>query len=288
MSWDDGKLTINVLGEDLRLRPDTLAYYHHEHAGGDLYGLALLDHDGLVLLDLPGEWLQGELRDFAADAGLCFTVMREMDVPVRLARRAPGWRRLTGVAPTPPSPLRRRLVIAASIAMAGAMIYTISIGAWQVWRSILWIGRIALELLDAKLAALLFSPLLLVFGPVRRLLEPLFVRHHRRKVTSGRVFGPPGGINIVVKVGCVQVRRGANTLPAVHDQGLRLVRYTYDDLTGLFIVDDHEGVRQHLPGNWPLAALDHFATTNGFTLETMRLTRGEYIELVRSATDATF
>lgn len=102
------------------------------------------------------------------------------------------------------------------------------------------------------------------------------------------MFGLPYGINIVVRVGSVQTKRGAHTLPAVHDQGLRLVRYTFADLAGLFIIDDHEGVRQHLPGNWPLAALDHFATTNGFTLETTRLTREEYIELVRSATDATF
>ncbi|MFI6482755.1 hypothetical protein ACIBH1_32835 [Nonomuraea sp. NPDC050663] len=284
MSWDDGSFVINVPGEDLRLRPDTLAYYHYEHADGDLYGLALLDRDGLILLDLPGEWLHGELRDFAAEAGLWFTVMREADVPVRLARRAPGWKRLPGVVPSPPSRWRKRLVMAASAAMTGAMSYAISAGAWETWRAVQWIGRMALELLDAKWAALIFSPLLFVLGP----LKPLLVRLHRRRVASGKVFGLPYGINIVARVGSVQVKRGTHTLPAVHDQGLRLVRYTFADLTGLFIVDDHEGVRQHLPGNWPVAALDHFATMNGFTLETTQLTREEYIELVRSATDATF
>lgn len=87
--------------------------------------------------------------------------MREADVPVRLARRAPGWKRLTGVVPSTPSRLRRRLVMAASAATMGAMVYAISVGAWEVWRVIQWIGRMALDLLDAKL---IFSPLPFVFG----------------------------------------------------------------------------------------------------------------------------
>lgn len=67
-----------------------------------MYGVAVLDGDGLILLCSPGARPRHELEGFAADHGLIFEFRRygtAAEVRVVLARRASGWH---GLPPTGP------------------------------------------------------------------------------------------------------------------------------------------------------------------------------------------
>ncbi|WP_344745305.1 hypothetical protein [Streptosporangium vulgare] len=114
LSWDGRTLvaTDPVVGRSLRLMPAALYHYRYERrvlvSGREetrsLTGLALLDADGLVLADLPGEWPVHEVAAFAAGRRLPVhdaLVAPSQVVRAMLGRRAPSWTRLTGLAVPP-------------------------------------------------------------------------------------------------------------------------------------------------------------------------------------------
>lgn len=108
LGWDGRTLvaTDPVAGRALRLMPASLYHYRYERrvlvSGKEetrsLTGLALLDADGLVLADLPGEWPAHEVAVFAAGRRLPVhdaLVAPSKVVRARLSRRAPSWRTRT-------------------------------------------------------------------------------------------------------------------------------------------------------------------------------------------------
>ncbi|MFI9556005.1 hypothetical protein [Nonomuraea endophytica] len=99
LSWSSGELLISP--SSVRLTPAALLHYHYEQTtvgpnGLPTYeltvtGLAVLDQDGLVLADLPGEW-EG-VSEFAQEAG----------IPVHTALPTPN-EGLTGRGTPTPTP----------------------------------------------------------------------------------------------------------------------------------------------------------------------------------------
>ncbi|GAA4100606.1 hypothetical protein [Nonomuraea soli] len=282
LQWDGSALVVTVPGDSVRLRPAGLCLYSHTQESGVLKGLALLDADGMIMLDLPGEWHYRPLRQLAWTAGATFDSSMPAPIPVRLSARAPGWRRLTGRKVARIGRWTRTLILGASIAGLFLMAYIVTVGGFLAWRGLSSLGRFLLDLLDSKWALALFSPVLGVLRPVRGWF-------HRRKVERGDVLGSYGGVNLTVDTEMLRVSRGKENLPPLRlSRGLWFVLYRYEDLTGLFVIDSANETRRHLPGFWAPEDVNRFALRHDLPLQVVRLTREEYLERVRSAKHATF
>ncbi|MFK4035581.1 hypothetical protein ACI2LC_07250 [Nonomuraea wenchangensis] len=295
MTADAGTLTVTdrASGETVQVRPATLYLYHYERPGSQkLYGLAALDADGLVLLDLPGGWHAPSLKEFAAQAGIAVSGSRYQSpahIGANLAARAPGWRRLSGL------PRRRfRFTVGHKIAVVGAGVAGLAVmtilavnGMWFAWRGVSTLGRILVELLEVKwLFLAFFSPLLLV-------MRPITGRLHRRRVGQGSIVGSPSGPYLVGRQpSTLEVVGGGQTLATLRRgraPGLAagLLLYRHEDLTGLFILDSLGKSLHHLPGPWPTTDLDRFAKRNDLTLAVHGLTHDEYKTLAKSTNSGT-
>ncbi|MFC7590517.1 hypothetical protein ACFQYP_47620 [Nonomuraea antimicrobica] len=92
-------------GNSLTLTPARLLHYSHDLEGDrQVQGVAALGDDGLVLLDLSGDWHAPHLEEFARRAGIpLYDARRHPSNKVRaiLASRAAGWQRIHGLKPLP-------------------------------------------------------------------------------------------------------------------------------------------------------------------------------------------
>ncbi|MFE0155680.1 hypothetical protein ACFWY5_51700 [Nonomuraea sp. NPDC059007] len=217
LSWSAGELLISP--SPVRLTPAALLHYRYEQTtvGADglpayertVSGLAVLDQDGLVLADLPGEW--EDVLAFAQAGGV--PLHAALDAPAArvraaLAARAPGWRRIVGVPPAPAARWRKPVAIGLGVAALGIMIYLTSNGFWYVWRGFSAIGRLLIDVVEVKWLIFLFSPLLLFLAPVRERLT-------RRSVRKGVMVGSVGGLHLRLTSGILFINRGPQTLTAL-------------------------------------------------------------------------
>ncbi|MEU8244813.1 hypothetical protein [Nonomuraea sp. NPDC048916] len=234
--WDGHALTAtdDAARLAIRVKPVALYYYsyvqdHAEKLSEVIGGLAALDADGLVLVDLPGPWDRRHVAAFTATTGLRF-VDGHHDPPRRtravLAGRAPGWRRLHGRDRPFLSRWRAPVAICAGVVGLGVMAYLTSTGAWMAWRGLATVGRLALDLIDAKWLMIAFSPALLV-------LRPVMARVQRWRIRNGTVLGQAGGAHLTVKQGKLRIGRGKEAIPelrvGVHrSEASTLLLYRYD------------------------------------------------------------
>ncbi|MER5643619.1 hypothetical protein [Streptosporangium sp. NPDC002524] len=299
LSWDGRTLVAAdpAAGRALRLLPASLYHYRYERrvlvSGKEetrtLTGLAVLDADGLVLADLPGEWPPHEVAAFAA--GRRLPVHDALVAPSRwvrttLSRRGPGWARLAGLAVPRMSRARKTVAVCAGVAGLFAMAYVVTAGGWFAWRGLSALGGMLLDLLDAKWLAVFFAPLLVVLRPARE-------AWHGRRVRRGTALGPPGGPYLSVSRGrTLRVRLGARMVPDDLEIGpgpgraAGLMAYRHEGLSGLFVVDGEGGPVRHLPGPWPLEDAHRFAARRGLGFEVRTLGREEYLDLTARAHDA--
>lgn len=299
LSWDGRTLvaTDPVAGRSLRLMPASLCHYRYERrvlvSGREktrsLTGLALLDADGLVLADLPGEWPAHEVAAFAAGRRLPVhdvLVAPSRVVRAMLSRRAPSWTRLTGLAVPRLSRAKKVVAVCAGTAGLFAMAYVVTAGGWFAWRGLSALGGLLLDLLDAKWLGVFFAPLLVVLRPVQQ-------AWHTWRIRRGTALGPPGGPYLSVTRGrTLRVRLGARMVPDDLEIGpdpgraAGLVAYRHERLSGLFVVDGGGRPVHHLPGPWPLEDAHRFAARRGLGFEVRTLGRGEYLDLTARAHDA--
>ncbi|TMR92204.1 hypothetical protein [Nonomuraea basaltis] len=285
-------VTDKASGHSVRLTPERLYHYRYDLKKGDephsVQGLAALDADGLVLLDLPGDWHPPHLERFAQRAGIPLVDARDQpsgQVRTVLAGRAPGWQRIRGLSRPFLTKWRRTVAICAGVVGMGVMAYLASLGMWAAWRGVASIGRIILDIVEAKWLVVAFSPALLV-------IRPVIARIHRWRVRQGSILGPPSGPYLVGKhSGKLQIIQGnevvANLrLGEVPGRVFSLFLYRYDDLTGLFILDRTGRALHHLPGPWPPDDVDRFAKRHGLFLAAHRVSREEYLALVRNTKEA--
>ncbi|MFD1544509.1 hypothetical protein [Nonomuraea guangzhouensis] len=298
--WDGSALAVSddASGQSVRVMPATLYHYRYEQrilGSGrkvktlSVRGLAALDGDGLVLVDLPGEWHVPDVAAFVEYAGLPVVDARgEASKRVRavLAGRAPGWRRFRGLPRPFLARYRGPVSIGVGVAGLAVMVYLASTGMWAAWRGISMIGRSLLDLMEAKWLAIGFSPVLLV-------LRPVSARVHRWRANRGLILGSAGGPYLsVLPDEKLQVHRGKEqTTPIEIGEGRRkaasLLLYRYDELAGLFILDGEGGPVHHLPGGWAPDAVHRFADRHKLPLAVHSISREEYLNLTRNARDAT-
>ncbi|HUR06884.1 MAG TPA: hypothetical protein VM347_30370 [Nonomuraea sp.] len=298
--WDGSALAVSddASGQSVRLVPATLYHYRYDQRvlGSktkaktlSVQGLAALDGDGLVLLDLPGEWYVPHVAEFVKSAGLSIVdARRDASARVRavLAGRAPGWCRLRGLPPPFLARYRGPVSIGVGVAGLAVMVYLASTGMWAAWRGISMMGRTLLDLLEAKWLAIGFSPVLLV-------LRPVSARVHRWRADRGLILGPAGGPYLSVLSGDeLRVNRGKEQPPFIkigegRGKAATLLLYRYDDLAGLFILDGNGGPLHHLPGGWTPDAVHRFADRHGLGLAVHSISKAEYLDLTRNARDAT-
>ena len=283
----DGRIvtvTDRATGYSVRLTPARL--YHYRGESGE--GLAVLDGDGLVLLDLPGGWHATDLGDFARRAQIPLEDGRDQPpdrVRAVLAGRAPGWYRIRGLPLPCASRWRKPLFVGLGLLGLAVMAYLASLGMWTAWRGLSTVGRLLLDLLDAKWLVVAFSPALL-------LLRPALARAHRWRMKRGTVLGPPGGPCLSVKSGRkLQITRGDELRADLRigenpGEAFSLLLYRFDDLTGLFVLDRFGHSLHHLPGPWPAEAADHFTRRHGLALAVHRVSREEYVTLTRDTQNA--
>lgn len=275
-----------VTGQEVRLAPAAAYHYRHELHFLDARdkwqsrwstGLAMLDADGLIMLDLPGEWHPPAVHDLMVRAGLPIVDGR-YDAPWRvraiLAGRAPGWRRLHGQHVTR---WRKQLAIGAGATGAvlmGAVAYT---GFWDAWRMFSMFGRLLVEAGEAKWLGALFSPVLLALAPL-----------NRWRMRRGVVVGQRGGPYLCVTgKRILRVARGRETLRCLtvgsaRGGVARLLVYP----GGLFFLDASGEVVHHLPGAWPAEDVHRFAVRHGLDVAVVRLSHAEYLGLLRRTWDA--
>jgi hypothetical protein len=296
-SAGDGMLTATdqVSGHSVRVRPMCLYQYNHdvvadqERKSYSVKGVAALDADGLVLLDLPGDWHTPHLRDFSRQAGLPLVDARETPsakVRTVLAGRAPGWQRLRGLPLPSLSKWRKTMAVCAGVAGLGLMVYLGTLGMWGAWRGLSTLGRFLVDVFEAKWLMVAFSPVLLV-------IRPALTRMHRRRVRRGTVLGPPGGpyLNrrshnkLYVTAGNADIAKlWMGERPG---QAFSLLIYRYEDLTGLFVLDRFGKALHHLPGRWSAEDAHRFAERHGLMLAAHRVGREEYLDLAKAAREAT-
>lgn len=286
-------------GETVRLTPAAIYHYRHELRYLDTKdkwqtrqatGLAALDAAGLVMLDLPGEWNPPAVHDLMVRAGLPIVDGRH-DAPGRvravLAGRAPGWRRLRGM---PPSPLRKVLVIGAGVAGLALMVSLAYAGMWGMWRVFSGFGRLLFDLAEIKWLAFLFSPLFLFLRPIT---APLARWRQRRFVLRGSMVASPGGVHLEVKSGTVlRVMRGREALRCLafgSERGkvARLLAYRVEGGSGLFLLDTWDEVVHHIPGPWPPEDVLRFGKRQGLGVEVLRLSQEEYLTRIHYTPEAT-
>ncbi|MEU0570996.1 hypothetical protein ABZ297_37165 [Nonomuraea sp. NPDC005983] len=303
LSWDGHSLSATdaTTGDSLRLTPAALYHYRYDEPittsegaqQQSVTGLAALDADGLVLLDLPGSWHAPDVHAFTVNAGIPVVDGRAHGphrARATLAARAPGWRRLRGLRR--PFLARWRMHVSIGVGVAGLalMVYLASTGMWFAWRGLSSVGRILLDILEAKWLFVAFSPALLV-------LRPISARLQRRRIARGEVVSTPGGLTLTTKEDThrgprLQVRRGqtlVTNLPLRGTPGRAcgLLLYSHEDRTGLFIMDADGSPLHHLPGPWPSEQLNRFAQHIGLSLAVHRLPREEYLNLIKTCPEAT-
>ncbi|MEV0382001.1 hypothetical protein [Nonomuraea sp. NPDC050643] len=278
-------VTDKATGHSVRVAPARL--YHYDHDG--VQGLAALDPDGLVLLDLPGDWHPPHLRDFALKAAIPLEDARghaAEETRAVLAARAPGWQRVRGLPLPSMAKWRKPVGICVAVAGVALMAYLASLGMWTAWRGLSSIGRLILDLLDAKWLVVAFSPVLL-------LLRPASVRAHRWRTKRGTVLGPPGGPCLSTKSGSrLQIVHGNEVTANLRlgenpGQAFSLLLYHYDGLTGLLVLDRFGRSLHHLPGRWSPEETDRFARRHALMLAVHRVSREEYLTLTKDSKNAT-
>ncbi|TMR13909.1 hypothetical protein ETD86_29640 [Nonomuraea turkmeniaca] len=290
LTADGDSLTVTdkASGHSSRVTPARLYHYSYDQGDSSVQGLAALNADGLVVLDLPGEWHAPHLRSFTRRAGIPLVDAQNKpsdQVRTVLASRAPGWRRVRGLAPASHKKWQKAAAICAGVVGIGLMAYLASVGMWAAWRGVAAIGRAVLDIVDGRWLVVAFSPALLV-------LRPAMAKLHRWRVNQGSIVGPPDGPYLVGKsprkLKIVQrndvlakFRLGVDS-----GQAFSLLLYRYDDLTGLVILDSMEAVLHHLPGPWPPNDVDRFAKRHDLFLVVRRLSREEYLTLVKRARTA--
>ncbi|MEU1720314.1 hypothetical protein [Nonomuraea sp. NPDC005692] len=282
-------VTDNARGRSTTLSPASLYRYDYSIDGSGkrsrfMKGVAALDPDGLVLLDLPGDWHLPHLREFASKAGIPLRDGKD-DSSKRarriLAARAPGWERIRGI----PAPRFARwnttLGVCAGIAGLALMVYLGAAGMWGAWRGFSSFGRVLMELIEVKWLMVAFSPALLV-------VRPVLGGVHRWQEKRGLVVGPPGGPYLRMKSSrmlSVYRRSGVITeLPV--EPGSSLLRYRHDDLCGVFVLDPAGKPLLHLPGRWPPSPLHRFTERHGLGLAMHRVSREEYLTLTTHSPQA--
>ncbi|MFG1750312.1 hypothetical protein [Streptosporangium sandarakinum] len=301
LTWDGGTLVAAdpANARTVRLTPAAFHHYRYEQALADasgkkrepavVGGLAALDADGLVLLDLPGEWQGWEVARFASARGVPVhdgPTGRPEPVRVTLARRAPGWTRLTGRSRPRPSRRRRIAVLCLGVGGLLMMAYVTATLGGVTWRGLSWLGRLLLDVAEAKWLLVLFSPLAFLLAPLRR-------RLHRGRARRGAVLGPPGGPFLSVgrdDVLCVQPGPPMAAERLIIGLGPRdvasLLVYRYESLRGLFVFDVNGRPLRHLPGPWPPEDTHRFAVRHGLGCEIRALSREEYLGLTARVGDA--
>ncbi|MGW0808366.1 hypothetical protein [Nonomuraea sp. NPDC002799] len=291
--------TDTTTGASVRITPATLYRYDcdqrtttptgKKEQPRSVQGMAALDADGLVLLDLPGEWHGPDVDAFVTKSGIPVLDARfQPAARVRgtLASRAPGWQRMRGMPIPALRKWRKTIAMCAGVVGLGFMAYLATLGLWGVWRGLSAFGAMLLDLLHAKWLAVMFSPALLVMGPVLK-------RFHRRRVERGTILGPHGGLNLRGEPdGRISVTHSGEVLAeyrigASPGQAFSLLLYHYENLTGLFILDITGRALHHLPGHWSPEHTHNFAERHILSLATHRITREEYLDLTKSAREAT-
>ncbi|MEV4015506.1 hypothetical protein AB0J35_33885 [Nonomuraea angiospora] len=252
-------------------------------------GIAALDADGLVLLDLPGEWSTSDLDLFAHRAGIPVLDARfspQAGVRAVLAGRAPGWQRLRGLRPLFPRKWHKPVAICAGIAGLALMVYLASLGMWAAWRAVSSIGRFLIDIFESKWLMVAFSPALLV-------LRPVFGRINRWRARRGTLL-PSAGRGPDLKAdssGTLQIFHGTEVtatrrIGASPREAFSLLLYQYDSLTGLFILDVTGSPLHHLPGRWLPEHAHAFTKRHNFSLAIHRISREEYLNLTRATKEA--
>ncbi|MEW1842195.1 hypothetical protein AB0392_29985 [Nonomuraea angiospora] len=289
-------VTDNASGHSVRVTPASLYHYNCQQVTAKtgqlqlVQGIAALDADGLVLLDLPGEWHKLDLAIFAHRAGIPLLDARTYP-PARvravLASRAPGWQRLRGVRPLFPRKWHKPLAICAGIAGMALMVYLAFLGMGAAWRAVSSIGRFLLEIFESKWLMVAFSPALLV-------LRPVFGQINRWKARRGTLL-PSAGRGPYLKAkssGKLQIFHGTELtatrqIGASPREAFSLLLYQYDSLTGLFILDITGSPLHHLPGRWLPKHAHTFTKRHNLSLAVHRISREEYLNLTRATKEAT-
>ncbi|MFF5207100.1 hypothetical protein [Streptosporangium sp. NPDC000396] len=302
LSWDEETLVTAdpASGRSVRLKPAALYHYRTEQTilhpkeekSRIVSGLAALDADGLVLLDIPGEWSAQDVAAFAAGRGTPVEdalSARPEQVRAVLARRAPGWGRLTGLPASRMSGRKRAAAFVVGAMGLVVMAYLATAVGWPAWRILSALGKELLDLLPAKWLTIFFSPLIIVLAPAYRAL-------HARRIRRGATLGPPGGPYLSVKS-----VKGKNTLRVwlgrrMASDGMSigpdpgcaasLLVYRYEDLRGLFVISRDGRPLRHLPGPWHPEDANRFAVRHSLGFEVRTLSREEYLDLTTRACDA--
>ncbi|QFY05758.1 hypothetical protein GBF35_02885 [Nonomuraea phyllanthi] len=296
LTSDGRTLTVldNALGHSVRVTAAGLYRYRCDFNGSSVQGVAVLDEDGLVLVDLPGDWNDPDLELFAREAGIPLMDARSHPaarVRAALAGRAPGWQRLRGLPRPTPAAWRKPVAICAGVVGIGLMIYLASTGMWFAWRGLSSIGRLLLDVVEAKWLMVAFSPALLV-------IRPILARVQRGRIRKGAVLGASGGPYLGLdSMGRLRIFHGNDTIATLHTEESRggesrggassLLLYRYEDLTGLVILDRAGRPLHHLPGRWPPEDAHRFAQRHNLGLGVHRVSREEYLTLTETAKDAT-
>ncbi|MEU6715936.1 hypothetical protein ABZ897_31090 [Nonomuraea sp. NPDC046802] len=298
---DGATLTVtdNASGHSICLTPAALYCYEYvqqstKKSGHDpklpsVKGMAALDVDGLVLLDLPGEWYKTDVERFSAKSGIPLVDARSQpphQVRTTLASRAPGWQRLRGLPDRTLRKWQKPAAIGAGAVGLIAMAYLASVGLWGAWRGLSAVGSMLLDLLNVKWLAIAFSPALLF-------IRPVLARIHRWRTKRGFVLGLPLGLNLRTEpYDKIRIIHGSHVITELRTgespgQAFSLLLYRHEDLTGLFILDRPGRALHHLPGPWPPEAANTFAKRNKLILAVHRLTRDEYLALTKNTKEAT-
>ncbi|GII30571.1 hypothetical protein [Planotetraspora mira] len=307
LSWDEDRLVASdeASGRSVRLPPGVpraLACYSFTRETAEkgkkdkpvmLFGLAVLDADRLVLLDLPGQWAADAVAAFAAVHGLEFHTWGFTPAQARtfLSCRAPGWGVLRGLPVRPPASRRRR-VAWWTVALSGlvCMVCTLYFLPPHMWRFFRFTVLNFADVLELKWLALAASPLGVLLAPVfRRLDRAVF----RRRVVRGS--GLAAMDRPMAPRMCVRGRRlavaglgptpGTRTVRKSPLDRLRMLIYRCEGLNGLFVIDETGFPLYHFPGRWHPEDTNRFAVRHGITFEIRDLPRGEYATLAVAARD---
>lgn len=308
LSWDNGQLVASdaASGRSVRLPPGaprTLICYRFTRDPSKeakkkgrkaVHGLAVVDADGLVLADLPGEWPTGLGYEFAARNGLKFHAWDFTPIQARqfLSRRAPGWGILRGL-PVRPPPTRRQRIARWALMIAGVVCaaYAIHLLPPHTWRWIRSAVMSVADVLELKWLALMVSPLGAVIAPAfRRIDRALLGRRIGRGqalAAVDRSSGPRIAVNGErLEIGGLGPDRQAIRLRNHRIDHIRMLLYRCEDLKGLLILDRAGVPLYHFPGRWAPADVNRFAVRHGITYEVRDLTRPEYATLANATRDA--
>ncbi|GIH90558.1 hypothetical protein ACFFMN_08615 [Planobispora siamensis] len=297
LSWDGDTLVAAdpLSGRSVRLTPAALYHYRcAQKAVGrkkqephTVEGLAALDADGLVLLDLPGRWEPREVSAFAAGRGT--PVVDALAAPSERVRavvagRAPGWGRLSGLPASRLSRGWKLAIVGTGVAGLLAMAYVTTMAGWLAWRGLAWLGATMLDLLDGRLAVIFFSPPLLLLSPVRQAV-------HTVRLRRGTGIGTPGGARVFMRGEKLRITAGPRAVPDTlsvwgPEAVMSLMVYRHEDLRGLFMIGRTGRALRHLPGLWHPEHVNRFAVRHGLRCEVRTLDRREYLDLVTHAGDA--